>query len=161
LAIQLSPYEPCPACGALNLVGRNRCYQCGKELPELFQPDTAEKLPFWKRWLGQKRTVTRRFMRRKVEIPRTEIYVEGIGLQRATIQDIGLGGMKVRAESKWPIDSLVSVNLPLDGRELKLHGIVRYCRPLRGPNKGLFIIGVQFQNPPGPVVQRLLMRLGQ
>lgn len=161
MATQLSPYEPCPACGALNLVGRSRCYQCGKELPELFQPDTEPDLPFWKRWFRSKRTVTRRYLRRKVDISGVEVHVAGMGSQRVLLQDISLGGMKVQSECKWPTGGLVSVKLPLEGRELKLHGIVRYCRPLRGHLKRQYLAGIQFHNTPGPVVQRLLMRLGQ
>jgi hypothetical protein len=68
---------------------------------------------------------------------------EGEDGEPVFIENLGMGGLRFRADSAFTAGDWVQVVVPVDGIQFRITGIVRHCEPdLFGP-----VIGIQFVDP--------------
>jgi hypothetical protein len=131
-------YVVCRRCGGFNRRDSAFCGKCYRFLPRRAHHEVE---------LPERRAADRREMALVGAVLRDE---SGPG-EPIFIENLGMGGLRFRADVEFTAGNRVRVVVPVDGQQFIMRGIVRHCgTDTFGP-----VIGIQFIDPLPEFTQEL------
>lgn len=147
-------YGNCPACSALNMLHRSKCYRCRKPLPEPFGENFC--LQTTSNSVFSNGAHNRRNGKRlQVDIKGVSITGDRFERFSASVGDISIGGTRLHTVQPRIAGSNVRLHIPLEDKIHTVEGRVKHCRPFDLNGQTYYSIGVEFTHIP-PLLRSLL-----